>query len=103
MKKISESEQEIMMAIWNAENKNSITASYLEEVFGEKKGWKKTSNFDVFCQGLQKKDIYSCEKNGKSNFYEPIVSYEEFSRRESKHILDKLYRNSLKKFCRITI
>lgn len=37
MKKISESEQEIMMAIWNAENKNSITASYLEEVFGEKK------------------------------------------------------------------
>ena len=27
MKKISESEQEIMMAIWNAENKNSITAS----------------------------------------------------------------------------
>lgn len=72
MKKISESEQEIMMAIWNAENKNSITASYLEEVFGE--------------------------KNGKSNFYEPIVSYEEFSRRASKHILDKLYRNSLKNF-----
>ena len=97
MKKISESEQEIMMAIWNAENKNSITASYLEDVFGEKKGLKKTS-ICTFLSRLVEKGYLSCEKNGKSNFYEPIVSYEEFSRRESKHILDKLYRNSLKNF-----
>ena len=54
MKKISESEQEIMMAIWNAENKNSITASYLEEVFGEKK--KKTSIL-TFLSRLVEKDI----------------------------------------------
>lgn len=85
------------MAIWNAENKNSITASYIEEVFGEKKGWKKTSIL-TFLSRLVEKGYLSCEKNGKSNFYEPIVSYEEFSRRESKHILDKLYRNSLKNF-----
>lgn len=61
MKKISESEQEIMMAIWNAENKNSITASYLEEVFGEKKGWKKTSIL-TFLSRLVEKGYLSCEK-----------------------------------------
>ena len=55
MKKISESEQEIMMAIWNAENKNSITASYLEEVFGEKKGWEKDVDFDVFVKACRKR------------------------------------------------
>lgn len=52
----------------------------------------------TFLSRLVEKGYLSCEKNGKSNFYEPIVSYEEFSRRESKHILDKLYRNSLKNF-----
>lgn len=54
MKKISESEQEIMMAIWNAENKNSITASYLEEVFGEKKAGKDV-DFDVFVKACRKR------------------------------------------------
>ena len=55
MKKLPESEQEIMMAIWNAENKNSITASYLEEVFGEKKGWKKTSILTFFVKACRKR------------------------------------------------
>ena len=54
MKKISESEQEIMMAIWNAENKNSITASYLEEVFGEKR-LEKDVDFDVFVKACRKR------------------------------------------------
>ena len=43
------------MAIWNAENKNSITASYLEEVFGEKKRLEKDVDFDVFVKACRKR------------------------------------------------
>ncbi len=97
MKKISESEQEIMLAIWNAEDEKSITASYLEEIFGEEKGWKKTSIL-TFLSRLVEKGYLSCEKKGKTNFYQPLISYEKFSSKESKNILHKLYRNSLKNF-----
>ncbi len=97
MKKISESEQEIMLAIWNAESENFITASYLEKIFGEEKGWKKTSIL-TFLSRLVEKGYLSCEKKGKTNFYTPLISYEQFSRKESKYILHKLYRNSLKNF-----
>lgn len=97
MKKISESEQEIMLAIWNMEEEQPITASRLEAIFGEEKGWKKTSIL-TFLSRLVEKGYLSCERRGKTNFYTPLISYEQFSRRESRNILHKLYRNSLKNF-----
>lgn len=86
-----------MMAIWNAKPEEEITASYISEILGEEKGWKKTSIL-TFLTRLVEKGYLSCKKSGKTNFYTPLVSYEEFTKKESKTILEKLYHNSLKNF-----
>lgn len=97
MKKISEAEQEVMMMIWNAEEDTPITSSYILEMSGEEKGWKKTSVL-TFLSRLVDKGYLSCKKEGKTNFYTPLISYETFTKKESKNILKKLYHNSLKNF-----
>lgn len=97
MKKISEAEQEVMMAIWIAEENTRITSSYILETLGEEKGWKKTSVL-TFLSRLTEKGYLSLEKEGKTNFYTPLVSYEDFTKKESRNILEKLYHNSLKNF-----
>lgn len=97
MKKISETEQEVMMAIWNAEENTRITSSYIFKTLGEEKGWKKTSVL-TFLSRLTEKGYLSLEKEGKTNFYTPLVSYENFTKKESRNILEKLYHNSLKNF-----
>ena len=52
----------------------------------------------TFLSRLVEKGYLSCEKKGKTNFYTPLISYEQFLSRESKYILHKLYQNSLKNF-----
>ena len=38
------------------------------------------------------------EKIGKVNWYTPLVKEEEYLQKESKNIIQKMYRNSLKNF-----
>lgn len=97
MKRISDAEQEVMMTIWNAEEDIDITSSYILNQLGEEKGWKKTSVL-TFLSRLVEKGYLSCEKDGKTNIYTSLVSYENFTQKESKNILEKLYHNSLKNF-----
>ena len=42
--------------------------------------------------------LFLCKKEGKVNYYTPLVSYEKFTRKESKNVLEKIYHNSLKNF-----
>ena len=51
----------------------------------------------AFLDGVLK-GFVSVEKIGKVNWYTPLVEEEAYLQRESKSILQKLYRNSLKNF-----
>jgi len=51
-----------------------------------------------FLNRLEAKGFVSVEKIGKVNWYTPLVKEEEYLQKESKNIIQKMYRNSLKNF-----
>lgn len=93
MKRLPESELEIMMIIWKYQepvNRMDIEA-HLE---------KKVAAPTVlsFLNRLEAKGFVSVEKIGKVNWYRPLVTQEAYLQRESRSILKKLYGNSLRNF-----
>ena len=79
MKKLPESEQEIMMIVW--EYAEPVSRFQIEEKLNvEKKGF------------IQK------VKNGKSNLYVPLVEKENYIGTVGKNMLDKMFQGSLAKF-----
>lgn len=95
MNKLSETEQEIMILIW--QKKGEVTAALLLEELEERREWKRTSVL-TFLARLVQKGYLACEKQGRVNYYRPLISYEEYSARESKNILQKMYGNSVRNF-----
>lgn len=96
MKKISEAELEIMMTIWES-HLPAVTSAYVLEHLTDRTKWKKTSVL-TFLSRLVEKGYLDCDKEAKTNRYSPLVTYDQFTKKESKHILEKMYHNSLKNF-----
>lgn len=94
MKKISDTELDIMMLVWEAAR--PVTADDIL-AFVEENRWKKTSVL-TFLSRLTDKGYLTCEKEGKRNIYTPLISYQEFTKTESRNVLEKMYQNSLKNF-----
>ena len=78
MKKLPESEQEIMMIVWE----------YAEPV----------STILTLLTRLEKKGFIQKVKNGKSNLYVPLVEKENYIGTVGKNMLDKMFQGSLAKF-----
>ena len=93
MKRLPESELEIMMIIWRhggPVNRMEIEARLEKKVAAP--------TILSFLNRLEAKGFVSVEKIGKVNWYTPLVEEEAYLQRESRSILQKLYRNSLKNF-----
>lgn len=93
MKRLPESELEIMMIIWRhggPVNRMEIEARLEKQVAAP--------TVLSFLNRLEAKGFVSVEKIGKVNWYTPLVKEEAYLQREGKSILQKLYRNSLKNF-----
>ena len=93
MKRLPESELEIMMIIWRhgePMNRMEIEAQLEKKVAAP--------TVLSFLNRLEAKGFVSVEKVGKVNWYTPLVAEEAYLQRESRSILRKLYRNSLKNF-----
>ncbi|WP_251205177.1 BlaI/MecI/CopY family transcriptional regulator [Acetatifactor aquisgranensis] len=93
MKRLPESELEIMMIIWRhgePVNRMEIEAQLEKKVAAP--------TVLSFLNRLEAKGFVSVEKVGKVNWYTPLVAEEDYLQRESRSILRKLYRNSLKNF-----
>lgn len=95
MKRLSEAEQDIMMVIWQAGG--TVSSSYVQEKLQDTRGWKKTSVL-TFLTRLARKGYVKQEKDGKTNVYTPLLSYETYSGREGKQILERMYQNSVRNF-----
>lgn len=93
MKRLPESELEIMMVIWRHDgpvNRMEIEEHLHKDVAAP--------TILSFLNRLEAKGFVSVEKIGKVNWYTPLVKEEEYLQKESKNILQKMYRNSLKNF-----
>ncbi|MBP3360030.1 MAG: BlaI/MecI/CopY family transcriptional regulator [Clostridia bacterium] len=90
IKRIPDSELEIMMIIWEAGQ--SVSADYIMDRID--KTWTKTTLLN-FLTRLCSRGFLDCSKEGRRNLYTPIVDKEVYLQKESKSFLNRLYHNSL--------
>ncbi|MCI9406470.1 MAG: BlaI/MecI/CopY family transcriptional regulator [Oscillospiraceae bacterium] len=92
MKKLPESELEIMIALWEADG--PVPRNYFDKKLKESKNWADSTILSLLGR-LQEKGFLSCQKQGNRNLYEPLVSEKEYLAYENRHFLKKLHGNSI--------
>lgn len=94
LKRLPDTELEVLMALWTMQGETP--RSELEEKLKEK-GWA-SNTINTYLSRLLEKGFISCTRRGKTNFYIPVITEEEYREFESKTILSKLYGSSIKNF-----
>ena len=94
MKRLPDTELEVMKALW-ASGPDTPRAA-LDHALADFQWSPNTIN--TYLNRLADKGFVSVRREGKSNRYTPLVSREEYQRQEGKTILGKLYKGSLKRF-----
>jgi BlaI family penicillinase repressor len=77
MKQITESEMIIMQIIWDADD--MITSNYIQEHLPEDVSWKITTITTFLSRLVGKKMIKVVAHSGRTNFYLPAMTDEEYS------------------------
>ncbi len=95
IQKLPDSELDVMIALWNGHQE--MTRSEIEGFMNQKKKLAPTTILTLLSR-LEKKNFVAVKKEGKSNLYSALVSQEQYQQLEGKHVLEKLYDNSLKNF-----
>lgn len=95
MKQLPESELDIMLALWEAENQ-PVPRTYFDEKMAYK-NWS-VNTLNSLLSRLEEREFVLGVRKGKNKYYSAVVNREEYLSRESKGILQKLYRGSLKNF-----
>ena len=91
LKRLSESELDVMLVVWRAQEAldTGEVARRLQ------KGWK-IQAVQVVLGRPVKKGYLSCEKIGRLNYYTPLVAEADYRAAETETFVEKLYRNSPK-------
>ncbi len=92
MKKLSDSESDIMLVIWEAEG--PVKSSYIRETLKEKE-WAHTTVLN-FLARLVDKGYLKCKSQGRNNIYTPLITKEEYLQRKNKGYLKKFYKSSIR-------
>lgn len=87
MKRLPDTELEVMKAIWTF--KDGTTRPEVEEKLTEQ-GWASTT-VNTYLTRLVKKGFLSVEHAPRGNRYRPLVSREEYQTFDSKAVLEQLY------------
>lgn len=90
-KHLPEAELEIMQAIWSLEA--PVTAAAVQQ--NTAREWKATSVL-TFLSRLCDRGFLSCRKEGRQNYYTPLVSRESYLQRESRSFVQRLCGGSVK-------
>ena len=95
--KLSDTEREMMEVIWQLDK--MVTSSELLKIFNENKGKKwSAQTMSTFLTRIVDKGVLISNKEGRINFYESLISKEEYTQYEAENILNNLYKGSLKNF-----
>lgn len=95
MKRLPDSELELMMIIWDTGT--PITRTEIEEKLPAERRISSTTVLS-FLTRLQEKGFVQVQKIGRNNVYEALISKEEYLRAESRSIWKRLYQGSVKNF-----
>ncbi|MCM3131384.1 BlaI/MecI/CopY family transcriptional regulator [Paenibacillus polysaccharolyticus] len=92
--KWSETELELMEVIWSCTP--PVTSSELLDLFKEKgKAWK-AQTISTFLSRLVDKGALTVTRQGRTNYYEPLLLPEDYKLQKTKTVLDGLYQGSVK-------
>lgn len=95
MKRLPDSELEIMMIIWDLDR--PVTRVEIEAQLGQERRLSPTTILS-FLSRLQEKGFLEVQKSGKNNVYIALIDKQSYMQMESKSILKRLYQNSAKNF-----
>lgn len=95
MKRLPDSELEIMMIIWDLDK--PVTRFEIEERMDAERKLSSTTILS-FLSRLQEKGFLEVQKSGKNNVYLALVDKESYLQAESRSILKRIYQNSAKNF-----
>lgn len=95
IKKIPESELEIMKIIWK--NEAPISSKEITTIMEEIKGWKTTTTLTLLSR-LAEKEFIKVEKGKKITYNTAIVSERSYLSLETRSFLKDVHKNSLKSF-----
>ena len=95
MKRLPDSELELMMIIWDAGHPMSRN-----EIEAQLPGERQLSATTIlsFLSRLQEKRFVQVRKEGRNNVYEPLVRKEDYLKQESRSSWKRLYQNSVGNF-----
>lgn len=93
IKRLPDSELEIMMIIWEAGQ--PVSSTYIMEKLAGEKSWANTTVLN-FLARLVDRGFLEASKQGRFNYYKPLVSENEYLQKESKSFLEKMHKSSFK-------
>lgn len=94
VQKLSDTEMELMEAIWECEP--PVTSTELLHTFANRgKEWK-AQTISTFLSRLVDKGALTATRHGRTNKYVPRISPEDYKLSETQHVLDGLYQGSVK-------
>ncbi|CAH8713427.1 BlaI/MecI/CopY family transcriptional regulator [Paenibacillus thiaminolyticus] len=95
VQRLSETELELMEAIW--EYDHPVTSTELLRIFAQRgKEWKAQTISTFLSRLVDKGALSIVTRQGRTNSYAPILSQEEYKLQETQNILHGLYQGSVK-------
>lgn len=91
MRKLSDSEFEIMKVLWSQET--PMTSNEILDRVKDRYDWKLAGLMTFLARMVDKGYVY-CDRSTRTNYYSAVVSQDEYKFQESESFLEKLYDNS---------
>lgn len=94
MKKLSDSEFEIMKILWSRDT--PMTSNEILDRIKDKYDWKLSGLMTILARMVDKGYVY-CDRSTRTNYYSAVVSQDQYKMSESESFLGKLFDNSATK------
>ncbi|MDE7477297.1 MAG: BlaI/MecI/CopY family transcriptional regulator [Lachnospiraceae bacterium] len=94
MKKLSESELEIMKILWSRDG--AMTSNEILDGIKGQRDWKLASLMTALARMVEKGYVY-CDRSTRTNYYTAVVGEEQYKVEESQQLLDRLFNKSATK------
>lgn len=91
MRKLSDSEFEIMKVLWSQEA--PMTSNEILDRVKDRYDWKLAGLMTFLARMVDKGYVY-CDRSTRTNYYSAVVSQDEYKFQESESFLEKLYDSS---------
>jgi predicted transcriptional regulator len=93
IKRLPDSELEIMMIIWEADQ--PVSSAYIMDKLAGEKSWANTTVLN-FLSRLVDRGFLEISKQGRFNYYNSLIDENDYLKKESKSFLERMHKSSLK-------